>query len=92
MIFGDLPCGRGIMSAHVMRQTRVPLSQLANLLSPRVARPVEDRTGLTGYTPSTCDGQRSPRCQVLRPEDYRQLQRRTVYPRRSSLRSNSNSV
>ena len=48
MIFGDLPCGRGIMSAYVIRQTRVPLSQLANLLSPRVARPVEDRTGLTG--------------------------------------------
>jgi len=48
MIFGDLPCGRGVMSAYVMRQTRVPLSQLANLLSPRVERPVEDRTGLTG--------------------------------------------
>jgi uncharacterized protein (TIGR03435 family) len=48
MILGDLPCGRGVMSAYVMRQTRVPLSQLANLLSPRVERPVEDRTGLTG--------------------------------------------
>lgn len=48
MIFGDVPCGRGVMSAYAMRQTRVPLSQLANLLSPRVERPVDDRTGLTG--------------------------------------------
>jgi len=48
VIFGDLPCGRGVMSTYVMRQTRVPLSQLATLLSPRVDRPVEDRTGLTG--------------------------------------------
>src|SRR5262245_2688074 len=47
MIFGDLPCGRDVMSAYGMRQTRVPLSQLANLLSPRVERPVKDRTGLT---------------------------------------------
>ena len=36
------------MSAFTMRQTRVPLSQLANLLSARVERPVEDHTGLTG--------------------------------------------
>ena len=48
MLFGDLPCGRAQVSANIMRQTRVPLSQLANLLSPRVERPVEDRTGLTG--------------------------------------------
>src|ERR1051325_4499381 len=48
MLFGDLPCGRGEMRANVMRQSRAPLSQLASLLSPRVGRPVEDRTGLTG--------------------------------------------
>jgi len=47
-LFGDLPCGRGAMNANWMRQTRVPLSQLANLLSARVERPVEDRTGLEG--------------------------------------------
>jgi uncharacterized protein (TIGR03435 family) len=32
----------------VIRQTRAPLSQLANQLSARVERPAEDRTGLTG--------------------------------------------
>jgi len=48
LIFGDLPCGRGEMRGNVMRQSRAPLSQLATLLSPRVERPVEDRTGLTG--------------------------------------------
>jgi len=48
MVFGDLPCGRGQMAANIMRQSRVPLSQLASLLSPRVERPVEDRTGLSG--------------------------------------------
>jgi uncharacterized protein (TIGR03435 family) len=49
VIFGDLPCGRGVMNASTMRQTRTPLPQLANLLSARVERPVEDRTGLTGF-------------------------------------------
>jgi uncharacterized protein (TIGR03435 family) len=48
MIFGDLPCGRGVVNAYALRQTRAPLSELANLLSPRVERPVEDRTGLAG--------------------------------------------
>jgi uncharacterized protein (TIGR03435 family) len=48
MVFDDLPCGRGEMRANIMRQSRAPLSQLANMLSPRVERPVEDRTGLTG--------------------------------------------
>jgi uncharacterized protein (TIGR03435 family) len=47
-VFGDLPCGRGMVTGFVIRQTRMPLSQLANLLSPRVERLVEDRTGLTG--------------------------------------------
>jgi len=36
------------MGPGMMRQSRVPLSQLANLLSGRVERPVEDRTGLSG--------------------------------------------
>ncbi|HEY6212651.1 MAG TPA: TIGR03435 family protein [Vicinamibacterales bacterium] len=48
VVFGDLPCGRGQMGGSVMRQTRVPISQLANLLSARVERPVENRTGLAG--------------------------------------------
>jgi uncharacterized protein (TIGR03435 family) len=49
-VFSDVPCGRGLMNAGTMRQTRVPLSQLANLLSgsPSIQRPVEDRTALTG--------------------------------------------
>jgi uncharacterized protein (TIGR03435 family) len=36
------------MQATIMRQSRAPLSQLANQLSPRVERLVEDRTGLPG--------------------------------------------
>ena len=49
-VFGDVPCGRGLMKAGEMRQTRVPLSQLASLLSgsPSIQRPVEDRTDLAG--------------------------------------------
>jgi bla regulator protein blaR1 len=45
---GDLECGRQIVSAFAFRSAAMPLSQLANLLSPRVERPVQDRTGLTG--------------------------------------------
>jgi uncharacterized protein (TIGR03435 family) len=44
-----LPCGRGTVNASVIRNSAMTLSQLANYLSPRVERPVQDRTGLTGY-------------------------------------------
>lgn len=45
---GDLPCGRQAVSAFAFRSTAMTLSQLANLLSPRVERPVQDQTFLTG--------------------------------------------
>jgi bla regulator protein blaR1 len=44
----DLPCGRGIVNASAIRNSAMPLSQFASLLSPRVERPVQDRTGLEG--------------------------------------------
>jgi uncharacterized protein (TIGR03435 family) len=44
----DLPCGRGMVSASAMRNSAMTLSQFANLLSPLVDRPVQDRTGLNG--------------------------------------------
>jgi uncharacterized protein (TIGR03435 family) len=45
---GDLPCGRQTVSAFAFRGTAMTLSQLVNLLSPRVQRPVQDETGLKG--------------------------------------------
>jgi uncharacterized protein (TIGR03435 family) len=45
---GDLPCGRQAVSAFRVRTTAMPLALLANLLSPRVNRPVQDQTGLGG--------------------------------------------
>ncbi len=45
---GDLPCGRQVVSAFAFRGTAMTLSQLVNLLSSRVERPVQDRTGLEG--------------------------------------------
>jgi uncharacterized protein (TIGR03435 family) len=44
----DLPCGRGMVNASAIRNSAMTLSQFANLLSPRVERPVQDRTGLEG--------------------------------------------
>jgi uncharacterized protein (TIGR03435 family) len=44
----DLPCGRGVVNAAAIRNSAMTLSQFANLLSPRVERPVQDRTGLDG--------------------------------------------
>jgi uncharacterized protein (TIGR03435 family) len=43
-----LPCGRGMVNASAIRNSAMTLSQFANLLSPRVERPVQDRTGLEG--------------------------------------------
>ena len=45
---GDLPCGRQMVSAFAFRSTAMTLSQLVNLLSPRVERLVRDQTGLKG--------------------------------------------
>jgi uncharacterized protein (TIGR03435 family) len=44
----DLPCGRGVVNASAIRNSAMTLSRFANLLSPRVERPVQDRTGLEG--------------------------------------------
>lgn len=44
----DLPCGRGRVNASAIRNSAMTLAQFANLLSPRVERPVQDRTGLAG--------------------------------------------
>jgi uncharacterized protein (TIGR03435 family) len=45
---GDLPCGRSLITAFAYRSAAMTLATLATLLSPRVERPVQDRTGLTG--------------------------------------------
>jgi len=45
---GELPCGRQLLNAFAIRSTAMPMSQLANLLSARLDRPVQDQTGLTG--------------------------------------------
>jgi uncharacterized protein (TIGR03435 family) len=45
---GDLPCNRQMVNGSAIRSHAMTLSQLANLLSPRVERPVQDRTGLAG--------------------------------------------
>jgi uncharacterized protein (TIGR03435 family) len=43
------PCGRMSGSDRVIRLSARPLSDLATILSRRVARPVVDRTGLDGF-------------------------------------------
>jgi len=45
---GDMPCGRQLLNAFAIRSTAMPISQLANLLSARLDRTVQDQTGLTG--------------------------------------------
>jgi uncharacterized protein (TIGR03435 family) len=45
---GDLPCGRQVVNRFAIRASAMTMSQLANLLTPRVERSVQDRTGLTG--------------------------------------------
>jgi uncharacterized protein (TIGR03435 family) len=44
----DLPCGRQVVNRFAIRATAMTMSQLANLLTSRVERSVQDRTGLTG--------------------------------------------
>jgi uncharacterized protein (TIGR03435 family) len=44
----DLPCGRGVVNGSAIRNSAITLARFADLLSPRVERPVQDRTGLTG--------------------------------------------
>jgi uncharacterized protein (TIGR03435 family) len=44
----DVPCGSGTVNASTIRNSAITLSRFASLLSPRVERPVQDRTGLTG--------------------------------------------
>ena len=45
---GDLPCGRGQVSAFQIANSSITMSRFADLLSLRVERSVQDRTGLTG--------------------------------------------
>jgi uncharacterized protein (TIGR03435 family) len=44
----EVPCGRGMVTATAIRNSAITLSRFADLLSPRVERPVQDRTGLAG--------------------------------------------
>jgi uncharacterized protein (TIGR03435 family) len=46
---GDLPCGRQMVNGFAIRGSAMTLARLADMLSPRVERPVQDRTGLAGY-------------------------------------------
>jgi len=45
----DLPCSRQVVNESTIRASGIPVSRLADLLSSRVGRPVQDRTGLAGY-------------------------------------------
>jgi uncharacterized protein (TIGR03435 family) len=47
-VTGDLPCGRQVVSRGTFRSAAMSMTQLVNLLSPSVERPVQDQTGLTG--------------------------------------------
>jgi uncharacterized protein (TIGR03435 family) len=48
-VSGDRPCGVGRVAQGAIARTGVTMSQLADLVSPRVNRVVRDRTGLAGY-------------------------------------------
>jgi uncharacterized protein (TIGR03435 family) len=43
------PCFRQSVAPSLIRWTAMSLSHLADMLSPRLQRPVQDRTGLSGY-------------------------------------------
>jgi uncharacterized protein (TIGR03435 family) len=45
---GDLPCGRQMVNGFAIRGSAMTLARLADMLSPRVERPVQERTGLAG--------------------------------------------
>jgi uncharacterized protein (TIGR03435 family) len=45
----DMPCGRFGVGRDFIRASAMPMAQLATILSGRVERPVEDRTGLSGH-------------------------------------------
>jgi len=45
---GDPPCGRQMVNGFAIRASAMPLSRLADMLSARVERPVQDWTGLAG--------------------------------------------
>jgi uncharacterized protein (TIGR03435 family) len=45
---GDLPCGGQMVNGFAIRGSTMTLARLADMLSPRVERPVQDRTGLAG--------------------------------------------
>jgi uncharacterized protein (TIGR03435 family) len=47
-VSGDVPCGLQRQSASSLRGSGTTLARLADLLSPRAGRPVEDRTELSG--------------------------------------------
>ena len=47
-VAGDLPCSRQMVNGLAIRGSAMTLSRLADMLTPRVGRPVQDRTGLVG--------------------------------------------
>jgi bla regulator protein blaR1 len=48
-VSGDRPCGVGRIAQGTIARSGITMSQLADLVSPRVNRVVRDRTGLAGY-------------------------------------------
>ena len=48
-VSGDRPCGVGRVSQGTIARSGITMSQLADLVSPRVDRVVRDGTGLAGY-------------------------------------------
>jgi uncharacterized protein (TIGR03435 family) len=48
LVLGDVPCGLQRVSASAIRGGAMTMARLAVMLSPRVERPVQDRTGLAG--------------------------------------------
>jgi len=48
-VSGDRPCGAGRVAQGTIARSGITMSQLADLVSPRVNRVVRDRTGLAGH-------------------------------------------
>jgi uncharacterized protein (TIGR03435 family) len=70
-VSGDVPCALQRQSASSLRGSGTPMARLADLLSPRAGRPVEDRTGLSGLYDFTLEWE--PRTRPLEPPDPARL-------------------
>jgi uncharacterized protein (TIGR03435 family) len=74
-VLGDVPCGLQRVSASALRGGAMTMTRLADMLSPRVERPVQDRTGLTGNF--DLEVQWTPEPRTIAPTD---AQPRSILP------------